>query len=254
MDDNTSMRTPVLDNHPYHGFKPLKTIWIVFFLIFVMLFVEFVALTLVFVWTDSKVRCDLFFLIVYTLVSLWTVNFIVRFYINWRHKICLMAKGYFEFYDISSRYIEIPFYISCVWLCFLTVVICLYIEFDTSMSPKEFFCGTTDLYSPIIVVTIALSLQNVLLIPLYAVYIMKVYEFNKRQCPPDSENGNEWMPASLRDTFASGDLGYRERCEVIDKMLEKQADLIRYYKEANEFLNKKVFDLTSQGRAALENN
>ncbi len=37
-------------------------------------------------------------------------------------------------------------------------------------------------------------------------------------------------------------------------MLEKQADLIRYYKEANETLNKKVFDLTSQYRATLDPN
>lgn len=46
---------------------------------------------------------------------------------------------------------------------------------------------------------------------------------------------------------------YRERYEVIDNMLEKQADLIRYYKEANEVLNKKIFDLTSQCRSVLDN-
>lgn len=45
---------------------------------------------------------------------------------------------------------------------------------------------------------------------------------------------------------------YRERCEVIDNMVEKQADLIRYYRESNEVLKKKLFDLTSHCRSVLE--
>lgn len=46
---------------------------------------------------------------------------------------------------------------------------------------------------------------------------------------------------------------YRERSEMIHNILEKQADLIRYYRETNEVLNKKIFDLTSQSRAILDN-
>lgn len=36
MDDNRSLRAPILDSHPYHGFKPLETIWIVLFMVFLV--------------------------------------------------------------------------------------------------------------------------------------------------------------------------------------------------------------------------
>ena len=60
------------------------------------------------------------------------------------------------------------------------------------------------------------------------------------------------MPSVLRDTMAADETGYRSGVETVDSMLEKQADLIRYYKEANEMLNKKLFDLTSQGRGMVD--
>lgn len=41
---------------------------------------------------------------------------------------------------------------------------------------------------------------------------------------------------------------FRERCEAVDNMLEKQADLIRYYKESNEQLNRRILELTVQCR------
>lgn len=40
-------------------------------------------------------------------------------------------------------------------------------------------------------------------------FSVKVFEFNKREDPPESENGSQWMPNTLRDTLASGDVGYR---------------------------------------------
>lgn len=45
---------------------------------------------------------------------------ITRFYIISQHKICLMAKGYFEFFETASRYIEIPFYICSICRYFRT--------------------------------------------------------------------------------------------------------------------------------------
>lgn len=250
MDENHSLSTPVLDSHASYNFKPLQTTWIVYCLIFLLLIVEFITLLYVFVWTDSPVRCDLFKLTIYGVVCVWTTFFIVRFYINWKHKICLMAYGYLEFYETASRYIELPFYIFCMWLCILLVITCMYVEHCGDIS---FFCDTSSLYSPIIVVTTAISLQNMLLIPLFSVYIMKVYEYNKSQSPPDSERGNQWMPNTLRESLASEEMGYRERSEMIHSILENQADLIRYYRETNEVLNKKIFYLTSQSRAILDN-
>ncbi len=40
-------------------------------------------------------------------------------------------------------------------------------------------------------------------------FSVKVYEFNKRQDPPDSENGSQWMPNMLRETWSANDTGYR---------------------------------------------
>ena len=45
---------------------------------------------------------------------------------------------------------------------------------------------------------------------------------------------------------------YRERGETVDNTLEKQADLIRYYKEANEILKKKLLNLALQERDMID--
>ncbi|XKL59375.1 hypothetical protein PGB90_000391 [Kerria lacca] len=251
MDDNRSLRAPILDSHPYHGFKPLETIWIVLFMVFLVVTVQIICFACIFGWIKPPVKCDLFYSLVYAEVSVWVIYFIIRFYINWKHRICLMAKGYFEFYETCSRYIELPFYVSCVWLSIIVVLLCWYTESET---PPESYCDTSHIYSPIITVAIGITLCNSLEIALFVIYIKKVFEFNSLQNPPDSENGSQWMPNMLQETLSSGDMGYRERCEVIDNMVEKQADLIRYYRESNEVLKKKLFDLTSHCRSVLESN
>ncbi|KAK7584324.1 hypothetical protein V9T40_005287 [Parthenolecanium corni] len=245
MDD---LRAPVLGNYSSNGFKPLKTIYLVCFLITLMVLMEFITLAYLFTRSDH-VRCDLFYLLVYAEVTLWIVNFIIRFYIKWKHKLGLIANNYFNVHQDCIRFIEVPFYISCIWLGILVVLLCVYAEYDV---PHEFYCDTSYFYSPIIAVSIAISVQNALIIPLFIQYIVKIFRFNENPGTPDQDNTSFWTSNPLQSSLNSPAVGYRERCEVLDERLEKQADLIRHYKEANEVLREKIFQLTAQGHTASE--
>lgn len=238
------MVRPVLDNHPNSGFTPLQTIWIICLQASLMLLLGFMTFIFAFIVDVESMTCGLFFLVVYAHACLWVIFLILDNCLKWYHS-RLRKEGYLEFYETCNKYAIVPIYITSSWNVILGVRLALYSEMSTN--PYS-FCDKSQLTSPTNMVAFLMICENLMLLPVWTSYIIAVLEFNKSRRLPDTDLDNRWVPNVLRESISAGEVGYRERCEAVDNMLEKQADLIRYYKESNEQLNRRILELTVQCR------
>lgn len=76
--------------------------------------------------------------------------------------------------------------------------------------------------------------------------------FNKIKPPPDVQR-EEWNACSSSDSFAQGEIGYRQMGDKVYDFLEKQADMIRHLKEHNARLGEKLMILNAQLQARRTN-
>ncbi|XP_052255130.1 transmembrane protein 192-like isoform X2 [Dreissena polymorpha] len=177
-------------------------------------------------------------LILYTAAGLWFIQLAMdRFYRNQHYRNRLF--GYLSFYRRTRNIRRLPLLISSAKLAFLLVTSQVLV--DTCGNRTT--CGKLARTAyPQIIISISCFIQIVLLV-LYSVHTIS---FNRSGAFPDVNE--EEMATSFQHTnTVHSDIGFRDG-GLVDQVLEKQADMIRYLKKHNEQLSRKICSLSDDNK------
>ncbi|CAH0385030.1 unnamed protein product [Bemisia tabaci] len=238
--DSANLIEPSLDFGTCQPFEPLNTAWITTLHIFFTIAMEVVSIFLGFEVYNKTLSCDpVLFIILFIHSAYWLVSWMTNFFFK---RIHLRTKrdGYFEFFQVADKYASKPHKIISLWNPVYMVFIGIYgVE---GISPRP-YC---DKYFPLSLfnfVFILLTLECVLVIYYLSIYSLKVKDFNRRRPPRDIEYNCSWR---LNEHFPTSELGLRERWELVENLLEKQADVIMHFLHSNKKLNQRILELTNQ--------
>uniref|UniRef100_A0A1B6ELE6 Transmembrane protein 192 n=1 Tax=Cuerna arida TaxID=1464854 RepID=A0A1B6ELE6_9HEMI len=235
--DETEYLQPVLGVLPTQRFKPLNSSWVGALLLFLVILQELVGVVTVLFWPVKARHCEPLFLLLYSHACLWFLVLFLDHVLKWHHN-KLRLEGYLSAYEQMTKYGSLPFYVVSLGITVMLVIITIYHQVHIVLEPV---C-TLAWHSPLMVALGTTSLECVLLSYILILYLVKVHKFNAVRAPPDVNSFDTW------DAFTSQEVGYRERGEDVQELLQKQADSIRYYKDAIEVLQRKVMGLTAQLR------
>lgn len=194
-------------------FIPLRTIWLaVTHLILTMSVCTVLALPM----TDFRDY-------LLTQATFWAICFIFHFNYLSRHQ-HLKLGGYFVFYKkmqkVSSFLLAIPSFFSSLLLAVMGILSKTYDLYPTYFNVKY---ESLLRYLMIGMISAELLVETALLLK----YIVSVKKFNQLRSVPDVERFEYLLPSDAR---SSSEIGYRLEGEAVADLLEKQADLICYYK------------------------
>jgi len=235
--DETEYLQPVLGVQPTQRFNPLNSSWVALLLLFLVGLIEVSGWVMIVFWPEHGLRCEPLYLLLYSHAVLWLLVMFLDHIFKWHHN-KMRLDGYLTAYEQMSKYGSMPFYIVSLGNTALLVLIAGYQQMHVML---EQAC-THDWTSPLIVSMAVISIEAVLHSYVLIVYLINVHRFNTAKAPPDLNNLDTW------DSFTNHEVGYRERGEEMQERLQKQADSIRYYKDAVEVLQRKVMGLTAQLR------
>ncbi|XP_013413872.1 transmembrane protein 192-like isoform X2 [Lingula anatina] len=171
---------------------------------------------------------------IYTHACTWFVFLLFDRYKRHHHNVN-RYRGYLEFYRKTRNIRRAPLLISSGAHAMLTVLVMLlqdYCHSDTACSSLH-LTRTNFLQ-------IAVSIEVAVMLPCIIVHIVHTVRFNRQRAPPDVQR--EDMSSYLH---SHSDTGFREE-DYLDEVLEKQADMIKYLKQHNANLGKKILQLTRQ--------
>lgn len=241
MDDREQLQ-PILDS--FGEFKKIQTVPLFGLHLLFTLVLDIVAIVYAVTHSDVNSRCREYFIIIYIHVALWFLTFVVHLATKCAHHQARL-NGYLEFCSSTETHTSLPLVIVSLWtvvLLFVQTLMQHYYPDDFaqkclkggSMSPKAYLCGL-------------ITLEFFVLSGVNISYMMKVIKFNKQQPPPDILK-SEWLSSANPETFSQNEVGYREMGRKVYDLLEKQADLITYFKEHNARLAERVMQLSTQLR------
>lgn len=239
INDETEYLQPVLGLPSTQRFRPLNSIWYTGLLLILAVIFELSSFFMIMLWPKHALYCEPLYLLLYCQCAFWCIVLILDHFLKWQHH-KVRLDGYLIAYEKMSKYGSLPFYIVSIGNAAMLLDVAIYHQTNIVLEP---LCATYNYISPLIVTWFLLTVELTVLAYVIGVYIVFVYRFNKAQPLPDVNRMESW---SSRETFTNQEVGYREHGEAIEELLQKQADLIRYYKDANEILNRRVMDLTSQ--------
>ncbi|XP_066997094.1 transmembrane protein 192 [Anabrus simplex] len=234
----------ILTNDEHKEFQILNTVIVAVFHLSVVIGILILAVLLVFMWPADKEECQSYFILQYVHAAFWCITFIVHHYLKAKHH-TLRVNGYLEFYKETYNHSRLPFYIVSLWNMVMLVIGTVFHQLHITFEEQ---CQSGGLLSPDKCLCIIIAVEIVLLTPLIITYIRKVYQFNRGQPLPDVQR-EEWMSNFIQDSYSGGEVGYRENGAFLSDLLEKQADVIRYLKERNVQLGRRIMVLHSQVRS-----
>jgi len=188
-------------------------------------------------WPQSALKCEPLYFMLYCHAALWILVLFLDHVFKWHHN-KLRLEGYLKAYEQMTKFGSLPFYIVSFGNAVLLVIVTVYQQLNITL---ERVCGT-HWNSPGWVALAFVSLEFILLSYVLIVYLVNVKRFNSAKALPDVSSPDTW------EAFTNNEVGYRERGEDVQEMLQKQADSIRYYKDAIQVLQRKVMGLTAQLR------
>ncbi|XP_045210329.2 transmembrane protein 192-like [Mercenaria mercenaria] len=219
--------------------KTINTTWIIFVEIVLVLAVWVCAFILPVLCTGDKCGPEPVALILYIVGGVWFLQLIIdRYYRNqhYKNRLC----GYLSFYRRTRNIRRLPLIIASAATACLLIVSQILAE---KCGEEEVKCGPLhkDGYIQIIV-SFSCAIQIVLLI----IYSIRTINFNKSGASPDV-NQEEMVTSFLQTNSISSDVGFRDG-GLLDQVLERQADMIRYLKQHNEQLSKKILVLSEENQ------
>lgn len=229
----------VLGGNEEHNFRCMKTIPIIIVLIAVAVILTFCA-ALIPEFCHNIEDCTLSSLSIlsYVHASIWVLFMVADRYLHVQHNLSRMY-GYLEFYR-NTRYIRrVPLItLSTGNACFLVISTILtdYCKTDNQCPGVPF--------NRMIFIQILVAVEILIIIPVLVFYLIKTRKFNNLSIPPDAHQ-DDGIAAYIHSSTHSTDIGFKDD-GFIHKVLEKQADLIGYLRQHNEYLGVNVLRLTTE--------
>ncbi|KAL4229277.1 hypothetical protein ACF0H5_012317 [Mactra antiquata] len=180
-------------------------------------------------------------LTLYIVGGVWFIQLIIdRFYRHehYKNRLC----GYLNFYRQTRNIRRLPLTVSSAAIACLLIV--TQILFEKCNVPETAKCGSIPVHGYIqIIVSISCAIQIILL----TIYSVRTINFNRSGASPDV-NQEEMVTSFLQTNSSAGDIGFRDG-GLMDQVLERQADMIRYLKQHNEHLSRKILALSEENHA-----
>jgi len=184
---------------------------------------------------DVRISCYIkpLSLLLYLHCLFWGISLICDQHIQYQH-IKVRRRGYLEFYNETRTLSQLPFWIVSTWSTLLLTTSTILHDHCHS----ETTCGKTIRLNKAEYVTIIIGLETVVLTAMLSAYLRQVWSFNSAKSAPDV----------LRDDLMSStlDFGPNSLGPLDEEIYERQADMIRYYREHNAMLRKTVLELNRQ--------
>ncbi|KAL5020245.1 hypothetical protein ScPMuIL_003137 [Solemya velum] len=215
-------------------FRKVNTAWAVLLEIIVFILLVVAVFVLPVVCETNKCGGTYpYYLILYVHGGLWWIMLLLdRFYRHHHYRIRLL--GYLEFYRRTRHVRRMPFLINSG---VNAVLVIMTTALRQSCSGQ---CGGMheDLY-----VQILITLEVVCVVPLLIWLQVLTVKFNRRQASPDVTQ-EELLTSFINSHTSGSEIGFRDE-NYTDQLLEKQADMIRYLKQHNTQLGRKLVMLTT---------
>ncbi|CAG7718902.1 unnamed protein product [Allacma fusca] len=170
-------------------------------------------------------------ILLYLHCTYWGVFLICDQYIQYEH-IKVRRRGYLDFYNETRTLSQLPFWIVSTWSTLLLVVSTILHDRCKSSQSCDNLLGLSESDY----ITMSIGLELIVLLAVLVSYIYKVFTFNQSKDPPDVLR-NDLMSTSTLD------FGPKGLSPINEEIFERQADLIRYYKDHNDMLRRKVLEL-----------
>lgn len=213
------------------------------------LFIILEILLLIAVWICSFVlpaecgstRCgvDSSVLILYIVGAIWFVQLVLDRYYRYQHYQNRL-HGYLTFYRRTANIRRVPLVIASATNAILLIA--------TQVLAEK--CGVQSKCGPLhrehyyqIIISISCAIQILLLF----IYLIRTISFNRAGAPPDV-NQDEMATSFLQTNSGSHDIGFKDD-SFTDQILERQADVIRYLKQHNMQLGKRILYLTEENKS-----
>lgn len=175
-------------------------------------------------------------LVLYIVGGVWFVQLILDRYYRYQHYHSRL-HGYLNFYRKTANIRRVPLVVASGANAVLLIV--------SQILPEE--CSNTSKCGPLhnehyfqIIISVSCAIQIILLV----IYLIKTISFNRSGASPDV-NQEELVTSFLQTNSGSHDIGFKDE-NFTDQILERQADMIRYLKQHNMQLGKKILDLTEE--------
>ncbi|XP_050415156.2 transmembrane protein 192 [Patella vulgata] len=238
-DDDLLVDHLTLTNDTDPPFRKINIIWSII-AVKILFIVLILASFLVPVLCDKgKCGTDPFSIVVYTHGGMWCVLLVFDRYFRHKHHVSRL-QGYLEFYR-KTRYIRRwPFTLNSGANALAVVVVRVVDKYCSKEKP----CTVLDRDNYI---QIVIAVEVILVLPVLILYLVRTVKFNRQKAYPDVSQ-DEMLTSFIQSQSMASDVGFKDE-NFVDQVLEKQADMIRYLKQHNTQLGKRILTLTSEVNA-----
>ncbi|XP_048254128.1 transmembrane protein 192-like [Haliotis rufescens] len=188
---------------------------------------------------QSACGADDIALVIYIHGCFWFIFLAFDRYYRQQHYVNRL-NGYLEFYRRTKNIRRMPFLITSGGNALLLIVTRILDEYchkpdKCSFLKKENY------------IQIVIAMETAVMLLFLVMYLARTFQFNRRQAHPDV-NQDEMLSSFIQSQSQSSDIGFRDE-NYVDQVLEKQADMIRYLKQHNSQLGKRILALTAQNNS-----
>ncbi|XP_064651129.1 transmembrane protein 192-like [Lineus longissimus] len=221
--------------------RSINTPWAIVLQLGVILMMEiavFVVPVICHLSSSSACIIDDFSILIYVHAGVWIISLAIDRYVRRQHYFS-RRNGYLEFYRITRHIRRSAFVVLSGGNVVLTVLMAAIQDACKGKSPCEAIGIERCHYLQILI-----SLETAIILPLYAIYLVRTCKFNRMRAAPDACQ-DEIMTSFLVTQSHTSEVGFRDE-DYLDEVLEKQGDMIRYLRQHNANLGKKILKLTAE--------
>ncbi|XP_066932980.1 transmembrane protein 192-like [Clytia hemisphaerica] len=159
-------------------------------------------------------------------VGVWVLTFVYDRYLHFQHH-RLRRAGYLTLYIKTKEIRKIPFMVFSIGNAALLLVVS--------------FQSTSGRRNLMLIFQITLSAEVFLILVSTFIYLGYILKFNKSKKLPDVFIQD--VVSGFQDSTYSNEVGFRDN-ECADDVLERQSEMIRYLRQHNMNLGKRIVSLT----------
>ncbi|XP_041373718.1 transmembrane protein 192-like [Gigantopelta aegis] len=227
-------------------FKHINTTWAILLemLLFVLLVVAGFVVPVV--CAGQKCGTDAVAIIVYAHGALWFVLLLMDYFFRRKHHVSRLY-GYLEFFRRTKKIRRVPLLINSGASAVLLILVKVLDKYCNKTPGAACPTLRDENY-----IQIVITIEVALIIPFLGLYLVRTVRFNRDEACPDV-NKDEMLTSFIQSQSQSSDIGFRDE-NYIEEILEKQADMIRYLKQHNAQLGKRILTLTAENAILKEHN
>lgn len=182
---------------------------------------------------------DACFILTCSHVGVWGITLLTSSYLYHRHNV-IRRFGYLEFHRRTKNLQKVPLLVtSCGNTMFLVFNILL-----QRYCPDFTTCPVGSYMHCYYYIQLFICIEALILIPCLVRYAVLVIRFNQSKAGPDVDD-DDLLVNYMQSHAPVNEIGFRDE-DYVEEILEKQADMIRYLKQHNVYLNRKILKLTEQ--------